>query len=99
VATIAALGGGGPFAAINEAYWNRIVPGLIAHNLARPDIRAGILDEVRAFLEVEGDRTLREILAEAGAVEAWRTETIAKAAPLVRTFAASAPFKAWIAAR
>jgi peptidoglycan/LPS O-acetylase OafA/YrhL len=30
VATIAALGGGGPFAAINEAYWNRIVPGLIA---------------------------------------------------------------------
>lgn len=76
-----------------------VVPGLIAHNLARPDIRAGILDEVRAFLEVEGSRTLGEILAEAGAVEAWRTETIAKAAPLVRTFAASAPFKAWIAAR
>ncbi len=29
VDTIAALGGGGPFAAINTAYWTRIVPGLI----------------------------------------------------------------------
>jgi hypothetical protein len=29
VASIAALGGGGPFAASNTAYWNRVVPGLI----------------------------------------------------------------------
>ncbi len=29
VANIAALGGGGPFAAINTAYWNRVVPGLV----------------------------------------------------------------------
>jgi hypothetical protein len=76
-----------------------VVPSIITHNLSRPEIRAGILDEVRAFIEVEGARTLREILAEAGAVDAWREETIAKAAPLLRTFAASEPFRAWVAAR
>ena len=76
-----------------------VVPSIITHNLSRPEIRAGILDEVRAFLEVEGACTLREILAEAGAVDAWREETIAKAAPLLRTFAASEPFRAWVAAR
>ncbi len=30
VGNFAALGGGGPFAATNRAYWNRVVPGLVA---------------------------------------------------------------------
>ncbi len=75
------------------------VPGLIAHNLARPEIREGILEELRALLEIEGRRTLREVLGDAEAVEAWRAEVRSTGAPLLREFVATPGFKAFIAAR
>lgn len=76
-----------------------VVPGLLAHNLARPEIRAGLLEELGAFLEVEGARTLRDVLAEARDVDAWRAEVVSVGAPLLRAFVQSEGFKAWIAAR
>lgn len=76
-----------------------VVPGLLAHNLARPEIRAGILEELEAFLAIEGARTLREILEASKGLDAWRAEVIVRAVPLVHKFAVTEEFRAWLAAR
>lgn len=75
------------------------LPELLAHNLAREEVRAGVLEEVRAILEIEGARTVRELLDEAGAVEAWRSEVLDVATPLVQELSRTPAFRAWLAAR
>ncbi|MCK6575304.1 hypothetical protein L6V77_29925 [Myxococcota bacterium] len=76
-----------------------VVPGLIAHNLARPDVREGLLEELAAALAIEGERTLGDILTASRDLDAWRTEVIEIGAPLVREFAATPAFKAWLGDR
>jgi hypothetical protein len=76
-----------------------VLPGLVAHNLARPDVRAGILEELEAALAIEGARTLGDVLETARDLDAWRAEVIEVGAPLVREFAATPAFKAWLADR
>ncbi|MSP72154.1 MAG: hypothetical protein EXR76_08240 [Myxococcales bacterium] len=63
-----------------------VVPGLILHNLSRPEIRAGLLEELRLMLEIVGQRPLGELLDESGSREAVRAELIAKGAPLLVEF-------------
>lgn len=75
-----------------------LLPEIVAHNIARPEVRAGLLEEVHAALAVEGERPIRALLDEAGTTTLWRSELIATGAPLVNEWSASAPFRAWIAA-
>ncbi len=74
------------------------VPGLIAHNLARPEVRAGIVAEVEAWLAIEGDKAVRELWAEPAHVAALRAEVVEQGAPLLRAFAATEGFRGWLAA-
>jgi hypothetical protein len=74
------------------------LPELLAHNIARPELRDGLLDEVRAWLEVEGARTVRQILDEAGATQHWRDEIVAVGGPLLGDASATEAFRAWFAA-
>ncbi len=73
-----------------------VVPGLVTHNLNRPEIRELILAEATAALALEGDRTLAEILAPE-AVEAWRQRCVERVTPLLGELAHSAPFQLWLA--
>ncbi len=72
-----------------------VLPGVVAHNLARPEIRAGILEEVEAALAVEGDKTVAELLGDDGA--ALRAEVVEIAAPLLASFAEGETFLEWLA--
>lgn len=76
-----------------------VVPGLLAHNLARPEIRAGILEELEAFLAIEGARTLKEILEASKGLEVWRAEVLSRGTPLLQNFATTEEFRGWLAAR
>lgn len=72
-----------------------LLPGLWAHNLARPEIREMILAEARAALEREGQRSLAEVL-EPRAVAYWRQRCIEVGAPLLGELASAAAFEQWL---
>lgn len=71
-----------------------VVPGLVAHNLARPEIRELILSEAAVALDVEGARTLSELL-EPEAVTAWRARCVEVSGTLVPELVGSAAFRQW----
>lgn len=81
-------------AALNDML--ETLPGLVAHNLDRPEVRAVIRAELIGWLEVEGERTLGDFLP-AEHREALRDEVAALAAPMVTGFVASSGFAAWAA--
>jgi len=74
-----------------------VLPGLLAHNLERPEIRDGILAEVRAALEVEGARTVRELLGSDAAP--LRAEVVEVGGPLIADLASAEPFLDWLLPR
>ena len=59
-----------------------LVPQVLDHNRVRPEVQAAIAGEIASFLELEGARSGRDILDEAG---------------LLEDFFASRGFKSWIA--
>lgn len=73
------------------------VPGLIAHNLGREALRAGIRAEVDAALAVEGERPVRSLWADEAAVAAARADIVEVLTPLVADFGASEAYGAWLA--
>ena len=75
-----------------------LVPGLLAHNLARPEVQAALLDEATAALALEGARTLRELVEDMapGALAFFRAEAVRLAAPLCRELAATPALVAWL---
>jgi hypothetical protein len=73
-----------------------VIPGLVAHNLARPEIREILLAEARAALDVEGERTLAEVL-EPAAVAVWRDRCVEVAGPLLAELARTEAFARWVA--
>lgn len=70
------------------------LPGLLAHNLDRPEVRQILRDELARWIEAEGQRPIRSFLP-AARVEALRDAVAALAEPLVRGFVASPGFAAW----
>lgn len=74
-----------------------ILPGLIAHNLSRPALRDALLDEVKRWLEIEGDRPLGEVMADMNLRDVWRQEIVEIAGPLLGGFAEGDAFNDWIA--
>jgi len=75
-----------------------VVPGLVEHNLARPEVRMLILAEAAAALDVEGTHTLGALL-EPAAVAAWRARCVEVAGILVAELVVTAPFDQWLAGR
>jgi hypothetical protein len=73
------------------------MPGLIAHNLARPEIRAGILSEVGALLAVVGAQPVRTLLADEGQVLGIKADARAIGIPLFAEGVANGPILAWLA--
>jgi len=77
-----------------DALW-AAASGLLAHNLARPEVRAGLLEEARHALELEGARSVADLLEEAGALEAWRAEFVGTFGPWLNDLSKDPAFKAW----
>jgi hypothetical protein len=73
-----------------------LIPDLIAHNLSRPEIREGILDEARQALAVEGERTVRALLEDSGSVQMWRGRVVEVGGPLLAEWSATPHFRDWI---
>jgi hypothetical protein len=73
------------------------LPGLIAHNLARPEIRAGIRAEVAAMLAVVGAEPVRALLADEAQVAAIKADARAIGLPLLAEGTLHGPILAWLA--
>lgn len=72
------------------------VPGLIAHNLARPEIRAGIREEVAAMLAVIGAEPVRALFVDAAHVEALKADVRALGLPMLAEAAVDGPLIEWL---
>ncbi|WP_434299122.1 hypothetical protein [Corallococcus exiguus] len=70
-------------------------PQVLAHNLARPEVREGLKAELHAVLEDLSRHTVGELLEQAGLREAPRQWLHAHGLPFARTLVHSAPFIAW----
>lgn len=66
-----------------------VLPDVVAHNLSRDTVRRAILDEVRAAMDLEGDRPVREVIGPRAA-ETFRAEAGRIGAPLLDAFLGSA---------
>ena len=66
------------------------------HNLARPEIRAAIADQLRAALGREADTPLRELLDTAGLLPGLRDALVTRGAALAAKFAASDALRGWL---
>ncbi|MBN1945660.1 MAG: hypothetical protein JW797_08275 [Bradymonadales bacterium] len=73
-----------------------LVPELVTHNLDRQEVRQAILEELAAMLEVEGHRSVRELLVESKSVDYWRGEAIRLVTPLVVQFTGEEPLARWL---
>ncbi len=70
------------------------LPGLIAHNLDRPEVREILRAEVTRWVAAEGERPIRSFLP-AEHVEALRDELAALVEPMVVAFVATDSFALW----
>lgn len=76
-----------------------LTPMLVAHNLARAEVREALAAEVQAALDEGGRQTLGELLDTLGLREHARTVMRTRGAPLLRAFLQSAEYGAWSARR
>jgi hypothetical protein len=73
----------------------RTVPDIVAHAAPRAFIQQVVTGEIAAFLAVEGERSLREVLAEMGVVDDVRATVTREAGRLARGFFGTAEFRDW----
>lgn len=74
----------------------RVAPPVVAHDLSRELWRAIVREETRAYLALEGQRSLRELLDEAGLLTSIRGLVLTTVEPVARELFASAAFEAWL---
>ena len=72
-----------------------LLPSLVAHNLARPELRAALAAEVSASLAELSTSTIGELLDELGLRELVRANFCGHSAPLLRAFFSSEQFQRW----
>jgi hypothetical protein len=70
----------------------------LAHNLARPEVRTAVLDELERALRIEGERSVADLLEDAGALAMAREDCVRVAGPLIAEFARDPAFAAWLKA-
>ncbi|WP_223645351.1 hypothetical protein [Corallococcus sp. EGB] len=80
---------------VPHEHLDALVPQVIAHNVARPEVREGLKAELHAVLEDLSRHTVGELLEQAGLRDATRQWLHAHGLPFARTLAHSAPFIAW----
>lgn len=73
-----------------------LVPMVVGHAVRVPFVRNIIDAELRAYLDVAGDRRLDEVLTELGVLEQTRAYLIARANTQLAGFCQSPVFAAWI---
>ncbi len=74
----------------------RLAPATIEHNLARELGRRALEAELRAFLTLEGARSTRELLAEAGLLTRVREQAIERVQTAAAGLFASPAFADWL---
>ncbi len=72
-----------------------LIPKLVAHNVARAEVREAIVAEVRASLEELSKQTIGELLEEAGLRDESRAALRAHGLPLARELVKREAFGAW----
>jgi len=71
---------------------------ILAHNLARPEVRTAVLDELERALRIEGERSVADLLEDAGTLAMAREDCVRVAGPLIAEFARDPAFAAWLKA-
>ncbi|NOK35370.1 hypothetical protein HMI49_19385 [Corallococcus exercitus] len=80
---------------VPHEHLDSLAPQVLAHNLARPEVREGLKAELHAVLEDLSRHTVGELLEQAGLRDATRQWLHAHGLPFARTLARSAPVIAW----
>ena len=75
-----------------------LVPAIVEHNNGRDPIVDAIRDELVAVLEVDGERSLRELLTEAGTLDVTVAKALENAEAPARALFASRAFEDWVGA-
>lgn len=75
----------------------RVVPQIVEHDLRSALGHAVLRTELAAFLAIEGERTLLDVLDEAGALPNVRAYLRVRAEGLLATLVESPAFEAWLA--
>ena len=73
-----------------------LIPPLIAHNLARPELRDALENELRLGLELEAKKTALELLTELGIADQTRELILKRANPLASKIVEDEAFAAWL---
>lgn len=73
-----------------------LVPAILEHNRARPELRAFIQSEVAYQLEAYGDKSLAEVLDSYGLHTTLRQRVLAQLDAPVRQFVESKGFESWL---
>jgi len=73
-----------------------LVGPTVSHNAARAFFQTALEDEIRAALDVEGDKTLRSLAEELGVVEESRAAIRRTMDALARELFGSRAFGAWV---
>jgi hypothetical protein len=80
---------------VPHADLDALAPQVLAHNLARPEVREALKAELHAVLEELSRHTVGELLEQAGLREATRQWLHAHGLPFARTLARSERFITW----
>lgn len=72
------------------------LPSQLSAALKRPEIRTALRAEVAATLAIEGENPVRSLFADDAQVAAWRAEVVLVGTPLLKAFAKSEAFQAWL---
>lgn len=73
----------------------RIAPSIISHSAPRAFVEKMVRAEIEAFLALEGDRSVREVLEELGILDEARAAIVRRASDVARGFFASPAFAEW----
>jgi hypothetical protein len=73
-----------------------LLPELVAHAARSKFVRDIVHRELAAYLAVEGDRSVGELVAELGVLDEARALLVAKGDELMRTLSESAAFSDWL---
>jgi hypothetical protein len=74
----------------------RVAPSVIAYAVEHEPVRSIFREEVRAALAIEGTRTFREVLEEAGLLETLHAHLVGRGDPVIRELFASKAFADWV---
>jgi len=73
-----------------------LVPDIVSHAAGIEFVQGVVLGEISAVIALEGDRTLRELLAEAGLLEPARAMMLQRGSSIVQGLVASEAFGGWL---